>query len=89
MAATVRLTDRENRLLERAQRRLGRTRARSALVREAIAGYWTEKLAREDASPYDAIRDRVGCWRGAPPDLSERARERVREALLARRARPR
>ena len=89
MAITVRLTDREKKLLERARRRLGRARAQSELVREAIAGYWTEKLARETSSPYQSISDRIGCWRGAPADLSQRVRERVREALLARRARSR
>jgi len=86
---TIRLKDREKRLLTRAAKRYGRARARSAMVREAIVGYWTEKLERAKAAPYESVKDKLGCWRGAPADLSERVREGVVKNLHARRARSR
>jgi hypothetical protein len=81
---SVRVSDEMEREVARLARTLGHSE--SWLVREAIEAYVASQPA---ASPYEALKDVIGCVDGGPNDLSEKTGEKVRALLVSRRTKKR
>ncbi len=85
MPTSVRLDAKTERVLERLARQ--RRMTKSAVIREAIHIVADKEERTGSASPYEAVKDLIGCVSGGPPDLSERTGERFREILKRKAAR--
>ena len=85
MPTSVRVDDKTEALLERAAQVSGSTK--SALIRAALRQFCTHIVVRNPLTPYEAVRDYLGCFQG-PPDLAKASkhylRERLRETKIRR-----
>lgn len=81
MPTSVRVDDKTEALLERATQVTGRTK--SALIRTALQQYCTGIVVEKPLTPYEAIKDYIGCFQG-PPDLAQNAKYYIRERLRAK-----
>ncbi len=64
------------------------SRSKSDVVREAIQQYCARAIDMNRVRPYAMVEDLVGCCEG-PEDLAVNARKYIKEAMDARRNRPR
>lgn len=83
MPMSVRLDAKTERLVERLARARGQTK--SEVVRDAIGALVKETQETAQAvTPYERVKDLVGCVSGGPRDLSERTGEKFRQLLISR-----
>ena len=78
MPTSVRVDDKIEALLERATKVTGQTK--SVLIRAALQQFCLRIVAGKPVTPYEAIRDYIGCFQG-PPDLAEASKRYLRERL--------
>lgn len=83
MPTSVRLDDRTRRLLEKLMRTTRKTR--SEVIRQAIEALARAESSGTESTPYDAVKDLIGCARGGPVDLSVDTGTKFAELLLERR----
>ena len=84
MTISVRLDTKTEGLVRRLARRRGQTK--SEVIREAIKAFAVHEDGEpKPVRPHEAIAHLIGCARGGPRDLSERAGEKFRQLLLERR----
>ena len=81
MPTSVRVDEETEALLERVAHLMAVSK--SAVIRTALTQYCTRISLSKVASPYDSIKEWIGCADG-PPDLSRRARHYLRESLRAK-----
>lgn len=81
MPTSVRVDAETEALLERAARL--RSQTKSAVIREALRHFCARVMIVKAVTPYEAIREYVGCMEG-PPDLSRRSRTYLRKILRAK-----
>ena len=81
MPTSVRVDEETEALLERAAHLTAVSK--SAVIRTALKQYYTRISLSKVTSPYDSIKEWIGCVDG-PPDLSRRARHHLRESLHAK-----
>lgn len=82
MPLTVRLKKKEEDMLYQTAKAQGQTR--SSVVREAIVQYCSQKLSSSNISVYEAMKDAIGCFSSGRTDLSVRAHELFKEAMIAK-----
>ena len=86
MPTSVRLDPKTEGMGSRLARKTGLTK--SEIIRKAVGVYVSRGPRFEGpAVPYDVMGHLLGCLRGGPRDLSERAGEKVSKLLLARKRR--
>ena len=84
MPTSVRVDEETEALLERASQAASTTK--SDLIRKALRAYCTRIVLSKAMTPYEAIRDFIGCAEG-PPNLSRRSRQYLREILRGQKRR--
>ena len=86
MPISVRVDPKTQRLIER----LARTRrqTKSDVIRDAIGAFAHKTSDQATAgSPYESVRDLVGCVKGGPANLSVRTGEQFRRLIAGKRSR--
>ena len=76
MPTSVRVDDKTEALLQRAVQVTGETK--SALIRTALQQFCLRIVVEKPLTPYETIRDYIGCFQG-PPDLAEASKRYLRE----------
>ena len=78
MPTSVRVDEKTEALLERAAQVSGKTK--SAVIRTALRQFCMRIVMRNPLTPYEAIRDYLGCFEG-PPDLAKASKRYLRDRL--------
>lgn len=87
MVFTVRLDEKTEELLDRLARI--DDLSRSEVVRRSIQLLAEQRMAREEESPFEAVKHLIGSVRGGPPRLSEQTGKQFRELMTRKKARRR